>query len=549
MKKATFLILPLSLLLFFFYLPLANLLGEGLWGTDGFNPGPLVDLLSDPYYWDVITFTAKQALYSTALSLVVGLPGAWILTRYEFKGRRLLRSLTAVPFVLPAITVVSGFLVFFGNNGFLNRALMQLFALDSPPLKILYSLRGIVLAHAFYNAPIITRLVEARWADIDPSYEESAALSGANVWQTFRKILLPLVAPAIAASSALVFIFCFLSFPIVLALGGARFSTLEVEIYTLVQTMGEYELGAALALVEVFLSLTFTYLYLRMESFFSVETLALRSRRREKLFGGGVDLPKLLTLVFTIFAAVLFLGPLLGVFYRSFTRSGAITLEWFRRLFLPGYHALIGASPLGTVGNSLGFALGAALLSAVIGTPLAYFLARARFRGRGIFDAVAMAPLGVSSVALGFAFLEGFVTGPIVQLPRPMVIIVAHSVLAYPFFIRAAAPALSSLEREIIESARLAGANRWNLLWRIELPLIRKSLLAGLAFAFAISLGEMSATIMLVRPGLKTMPIAIYELISAREFGTASAMSVVLISVVGLAFYIIDRAGEGFWKG
>ncbi|MBS3736930.1 MAG: iron ABC transporter permease [Candidatus Bipolaricaulota bacterium] len=548
MKKTTFLILPLSLLLLFFYLPLANLLKEGIWGITGFNPGPLVDLLSDPYYWDVISFTAKQAIYSTALSLAVGLPGAWILTRYEFQGRGLVRSLTAVPFVLPAITVVSGFLAFFGNNGFLNRALMQFFALDNPPLKILYSLRGIVLAHAFYNAPIVTRVVEARWADLDPTYEESAALSGANVWQSFRKILLPLLAPSIAASSALVFIFCFLSFPIVLALGGARFSTLEVEIYILVQTLGEYELGAALALVEIFLSLTFTYFYLRMESFFSVETLGLRSRRREKLFGGGVDFPKLLTFVFAILAAILFLGPVLGVLYRSFTASGSLTLNWFRRLFLPGYHALIGASPLGTIGNSLGFALGAALLSAVIGTPLAYFLARTRFRGRAIFDAIAMAPLGVSSVALGFAFSEGFVSGPIIKLPRPMVIIVAHSVLAYPFFIRTAVPALSSLEREIIESAQLAGADRWNLLWRIELPLIRKSLLAGLAFAFAISLGEMSATIMLVRPGLKTMPIAIYELISAREFGTASAMSVVLISVVGLAFYIMERTGRNFWK-
>ena len=122
------------------------------------------------------------------------------------------------------------------------------------------------------------------------------------------------------------------------------------------------------------------------------------------------------------------------------------------------------------------------------------------------------------------------------------------SILAYPFLIRTLVPALKSLEGEIIESARLAGANRWNLLWKIELPLVRGSLFAGLAFAFAISMGEMSATIMLVGPGTKTIPIAIYELIGAREFGSASALSVLLMVMVGLVFLVIDRAGGEFWK-
>jgi len=548
MKKAILLVPSLSLLLLFFYLPLANLLGEGIWWNERLSLEPLVQLISDPYYWDVILFTAKQALYSTIMSLIVGLPGAWILTRYEFKGRKLLRSLTAVPFVLPAITVVSGFLTFFGNNGFLNRFLMDLFSLENPPLRILYSLRGIVLAHAFYNAPIVTRIVEARWADLHPSYEESAAIAGASGWVTFRKVLLPLLGPAIAGSSALVFIFCFLSFPIVLTLGGAQFSTLEVEIYTLVRTLGEFKLGTALALVEVFLSLSFTYLYLRLENFFSVETLSTAGRKRKVLFKGGVDFSKLLALLFALAAAVLFLGPIFGVFYHSFTANGSFTLGWYRDIFFSDYEALIGTVPLEAVRNSLLFALGAAGLSGVIGIPLAYVLARVRFKGRRLFDALAMAPLGVSSVALGFAFLETFVYGRFSLLPRPLVIVLVHAVLAYPFFIRTVLPALSSLERELIESAQLAGASGWRIFKSIEFPLIRRSALAGLAFAFALSLGEMSATIMLVRPGLKTMPITIYELIGARQFGTASAMSVLLVSVVGGAFFVIDRAGGRVWE-
>jgi len=549
MRKLLLLFPPAVLLLFFFYLPLANLLGEGIWLEGNISPQPLLDLLSDPYYWDVIRFTTTQAIYSTLLSLVIGLTGAWILSRYQFRGRELLRSLTAVPFVLPAITVVSGFLVFFGNNGFLNRILMNLFSLDNPPLRILYSLRGIVLAHAFYNAPIVTRMVEARWSDIDPSYEESAAIAGAGRWTIFQKILLPLLTPGLAASSALVFIFCFLSFPIVLTLGGAQFATIEVEIYTLVQTLGEYRLGAALALVEIFFSLTFTYLYLRLESRFSVEMLSEGGREREKLFRNGFDRGKLFVFFSACLGAILFLGPLFGVIYHSFSRAGTFTLQWYEQIFSTGYEALIGAAPIGAIQNSLLFALSASLLSALIGVPLAYFLARGGLKGSKIFDALAMLPLGVSSVALGFAFLEVFVYGPFSFLPRFTVIVVVHAILAYPFFIRTLVPGLKSLQGELIESAELAGGNRWQIFWRVELPIIRGSLLAGLAFAFAISMGEMSATIMLVRPRVKTVPIAIYELIGARAFGSASALSVLLIVVVGLVFFLIDRAGGEFWGG
>lgn len=549
MKKWLILFPPAVLLLLFFYLPLANLLGEGIWIEGGLGLRPLFDIILDPYYWGVIRFTTVQAIYSTLLSLVIGLIGAWMLSRYQFRGRKLLLSLTAVPFVLPAITVVSGFITFFGNNGFLNRTLMNLFALENPPLRILYSLQGIILAHAFYNAPIVTRMVEARWNDIDPSYEESAAIAGAGRWTIFRKVLIPLLAPALAASSALVFIFCFLSFPIVLTLGGARLSTIEVEIYTLVQTLGKYKLGAALALLEIFFSLTFTYLYLRLESRFSVEILSLKQRKREMLFRGRVDTRKLFAATFAVLAAILFIGPLFGVVYHSLSAGGTFTLNWYGRIFSAGYEALIGAAPLKAIQNSLSFALGAALLSAVIGIPLAYTLARGEVKGGKVFDALAMLPLGVSSVALGFAFLEVFIYGPFSLLPRSAIIIIVHAVLAYPFFIRTLVPALRSLKRELIESAELAGGNRWDVFWRVELPIIRGPLLAGLAFVFAISMGEMSATIMLIRPGVKTIPIAIYELIGARQFGSASALSVLLMVIVGFVFFLIDRVGGGFWEG
>ncbi len=541
--------MPLLFLALFFYYPLAGLFREGLTAEGRFTLRYLAAVFTDPYLRHVILFTAEQALLSTLLAAAIGLPWAYIFVHYDFPGKSMLRSLTLVPFVLPAITVAVGFILFFGNNGFLNRLLMAIFNLTEPPVRVLYSLWGIVLAHAFYNAPVITRIVGAAWERLDPSYEEGAQALGAGRFRRFIEVVLPLLLPSLMTSMALVFIFCFLSFPIVLALGGARFSTIEVEIYTLVRVLLDYRHGTALALIEVLLSLGFTYGYIFLEGRFTRPLEATRARptlpllrftpTRVPLFG------------FILASGVLFLGPLAAVLYDSFTsRLGGqpgFTLEWYRFIFKPEYEALIGEPPLQGILNSFQFGLAAMGLALIVGLPLAFLIARGRFRGKRALDTLIMAPLGVSSVALGLALLRASLQlrlgGTWLAIP------LAHAILAYPFVIRAVVPLLEGLGRELVDSARSLGASRLRAFFEIELPLIQRGLLVGAVLAFAISLGEMSATIMLATPGLKTMPLVINDLRAARSFGGASAMSVLLILVTGTAFVVLERLGERAFTG
>ena len=145
---------PAVFLLVFFFFPLGSVLVGGLTDDRGrFSLGIIASILGDPYYLKIIGFTVRQALLSTLLSVIMGLPGAYLLARYDFRGKGLIQALTTVPFVLPSIIVVLGFVRFFGNNGILNRVLMAVFNLEEPPLRILYSLQAILLAHAFYNFP------------------------------------------------------------------------------------------------------------------------------------------------------------------------------------------------------------------------------------------------------------------------------------------------------------------------------------------------------------------------------------------------------------
>jgi thiamine transport system permease protein len=561
--------LPVLFLVVFFYGPIANLLREGLTKDGAFSLEFLWAVLTDDYFRHVILFTLWQALLSTLASIALGLPLAFILTHYDFPLKRIVRALTIVPFVLPAITVALGFALLFGRNGYLNQFLMHLFGLSEPPLPIMYSLTGIVLAHAFYNAPIITRTVHAAWERLDPRYEESARALGASRFFVFKDITLPMILPGLLSGAALVFIFCFLSFPIVLSVGGGRFSTIEVEIYTRVVTRLDpqfvnYKIGAALALVGLVLSLAVTYLYLRLQGSLALQTEQLRPRPTAPLFAGVRDLlrpAKLLVWLYVLISVILFVGPVAAIVVDSLreeTAEGARwTLRWYSYIFTPNYEALVGDSPLRAIVNSLIFGLGATAIAVPLGLIFAYVIARLRLdrsscrrrrqgvqSRRSLVDTLLMAPLATSSIVLAFALLRAFNAPPLRLVGTATAVIIAHAVIIFPFIVRALVPILESLDVRLTEMARSLGAGRFRALRDIELPLVATGLIAGAVFAFALSLGEMSATLMLARPGLSTMPVAVYRFLSQHSLGAPSAMSVVMIAVSAIAFILLERWGE-----
>ncbi|WP_297499362.1 ABC transporter permease subunit, partial [Thermococcus sp.] len=249
------LLVPVAFLLVFFYLPIASVLKLGLW-ENGFTLSPIISVIGNSYHRRVIAFTIGQALASTLLTLAMGLPGAYIFANYEFPGKRAIKALLTVPFVMPSIMVALGFVILFGRDGIIAD-------LIGHELGIIYTWKAILLAHAFYNFPIVVRMVSALWQRVNPHYEEAAMALGARGWRLFWKVTLPLISPAIFASAMLTFVFCFLSFSIPLILGGYRYATIEVDIFTSVMTLLDFRTGAALAIIQISLSGLFMYLYLK----------------------------------------------------------------------------------------------------------------------------------------------------------------------------------------------------------------------------------------------------------------------------------------------
>ncbi|WP_459193882.1 ABC transporter permease [Halosimplex sp. J119] len=534
----------LALLGLVFFYPVGIVLVDAVRVDGVYSLARFGDILADDFYIDLFGFTVYQAVLSTIASVLLGVPGAYVLARFEFPGRKTIRSLTALPFVMPTILVAIGFVATFGKNGVVNAVLGSL---GLPIVNLRGTLAIIVLAHAFYDAPLIARITAAAWEGVDAEMTETARSLGASPIRAFRDVIVPQLLPAILTGVLLTFIFSFMSFAIVLALGGLSKATVEVWVYHRISQL-DYGTASTLAVMEMGLSLALTYAYLRYEARQRAASAA-RPAERMDLFG-SVTKSRLFAWGYTAVAVVVFAVPIVSLVVASVTGPEGFTLRNYQFLIerqATAYDFQI--KPLTAVTNSLLFGGGTLLLAVPMGVFLAVVSTR-NFRGRKLIDTLAMAPFAVSGVVVGLGLLRGFVFGTEAfgyrfTVAGPVAIVAAHAVGAYPFVTRNVAPALAGIDDSIVESARSLGASRARVMLDIELPLVVPAILAGMAFAFAISIGEFDSTVILATGGTSyTMPVAIERFIG-RRLGPATAMGVVLLVVTAVSFVVIDRLGEG----
>ena len=179
-RAILFWLLPAAFLGYFFYQPLVALF------TQIISPeGGIIRAALDPgQIWDPLGFTIAQAALSTLLTLIIGLPGAWLFTHFTFRGKGLLKILTTLPFILPTVVVAAGFNALLGPRGWINLALIGLFNLDGPPIQFMNTLGAILTAHIFYNTTIIIRVVSNAWSQQNIRLRQAAMALGASPWRT-----------------------------------------------------------------------------------------------------------------------------------------------------------------------------------------------------------------------------------------------------------------------------------------------------------------------------------------------------------------------------
>ncbi len=522
-----------AFMVLFFAWPIAGVIVRGFGGT-----GPaavLGDVLGSTSSRSVIWFTLWQAAVSTALTVAVALPAAGAMARLRFRGQRLLRALATVPFVLPTVVVAAAFEGLFDRFGLAGGG----------PVNLRHTVWAILMAHVFFNYAVVLRTVGAHWSALDARVEDQARVLGASRLEVFRRVVLPRLAPSIAAASVIVFLFSFTSFGVVLVLGGPARATIETEIYRYAVVRLDLATAAALAVVQlaavVALVVVSNALERRRAVAEPVSSPAAAPRRR----GPG--------LVANLAVMAVILGlPVAALVERSLAagRGGGYTLRNYTAM--AERINLLPDTALAALGNSLMFAAPAAALALAVGGAAALVVMRAdrggsRHIGRA-FDIGLTLPLGTSAVTVGLGFLLVLNRPPIDIRTSVLVVPIAHAVVGIPFVVRTLVPMLRTVNPRTREAAAVLGASPGRVRREIDLRVAARGVAVGAGFAFAVSLGEFGATSFIPRrPETLTAPLALFRLLGTPGEalrGQAMALAVALMALTAVAVFVMDLWGD-----
>jgi len=519
-RRVTVWALPVAFVGFFFVYPLVTILGRGLWPDGGLDLSPLGDVLAADDVRGVLWFTIWQAALSTVLTLIAALPAAYVVTRYRFRGRMVVRALMTVPFVLPTVVVASAF-----------RA-----------LGFEHSIGAILIAHVFFNYAVVVRTVGGLWAHLDTRQVDAARMLGASRLRAFTAVTLWALRPAILAAASIVFLFSFTSFGVILILGGPRRATLETEIFLRYNQL-DLRTAAALAVLQLLAVIVLLVVSGRLQGRratalgltpASESARPIRSRSDRTVVAGVLAS-----------AAALLGTPLAVLVSRSFDTATGFGFGSYDALTELRRGSVLFVPPIDAIANSLLYALVATVIALVVGGAAAFAVARSR-RG-GLLDTVLALPLGVSAVTLGLGFVIAF--DPPIDLRTSWVLTpIAHSLVAIPFVVFIAAPVIRSIDPRLREAATMLGASP-RVVWReVDLPVAARGLMVGAGFAFAISLGEFGATAFIARPDRPTLPVVVFRLLGqpgVENFGAAMAASTILMVLTLGAVLAIERLRAG----
>jgi thiamine transport system permease protein len=531
--------LPAAYLCLFLAYPLARILDMGLRPVLQSGLRALGELAAQSLALPLLVSSGSQALASTALSLAVGLPAAYVFARLDFPGKRVLRVLMGIPFVLPTVVVASAFTALIGPGGVLER-------LAGREIGLMRTLGAVLLAHVFYNVSIVVRIVGGLWANLDPRLRPAAQVLGAGRARSFLAVTARLLLPAAAAAAALVFSYCFTSFGVILMLGGPRISTLETEIYRQAAYMFNLPAAAFLSVVQLLFTIMVMAGYSRLQAAMSVTMqLAPSSVTSRRPQGAG---QWALVCVFGVGLTAALLAPLAVLAAGSvMTRSG-FSLDAWALLFRNVTGSLFWVSPLAALGNSLVFAAASVVLSLLVGIPAAAAISRVGrgkgTAGRGFLDVLFLVPLGTSAVTLGFGFIISFGSPPLDLRGSLLLMPIAHSLVALPLVTRSIMAPLGSLDPRLRQAAWTLGASPARARWEVDVPMLRRAVRSAAAFAFTVSLGEFAATALLARPESATLPVAVYRALlrpGEASQGQAMAMSTILMAVCALGLAAIEH--------
>ncbi len=498
-----------------------------------------VEFARDGFYRRSLWNSLVLGLGTVVSCSLVGFAVAFLLVRFDFRGRTLFSYLTLIPIVSPPLVGVLGFTFILGRAGTVNVLLMDAFDV-AKPFNFMYGLHGVLLVETLHLFPMITLNVVDALGKIDPSLEEAAESVGARGWRKLRTITLPLTTPGYMAGALLVFIWTFSDFTTPLVLG--VHDLLAAQAYlNIVQFVDRrlFRMGIVISAIMVALAVVFLVAarhYVAIKDYSSLSYSRIARRRLSPL-------AQFLVVAFLGAVTLLAFIPYFGVILASVGKGWALTplpehytVQHFERVIVETPKYIL---------NSFLYAGLAVALCVAVGVPIAWILARTRVPGRDTLDALNTLILAIPGTAIGIAYIRAFhVELPFVGRALTGLWIVLPLVLAIrrlPYTVRGSYASLLLVHRSMEEAAASVGASSLRSFRDVTLPLIWRGVLVGSLFSFMTSLQEASAVLFLSLGGWETITVGIFSFYIAGSASEAAALGVILIGVATGSLVVINR--------
>ncbi len=496
-------------------------------------------IVTDPQLWASLVNSVWVSVATTIASLMLALPLAWGVARTRMPGRGVVRLMVTVAFTIPNFIGAIAWILLLGKNaGLLNVLLRQFFGFY---LFDIYSMSGLIVVLAFSFFPIIFFSTCSALENIDPMYEEAAQMSGAPGWRASLGISLPLVLPAIASSSLLVFMEAMGAFgaPIAIATGG-NFHMLTTDLYEMFSFPPRFEQASAAAMPIIL----FTVLGLWLQHL-------VLGRRRYTVIGGKasggrtVDIGwvrwvafayAMLVILVTVVlpASVLVRASLLIKWVRPFIARN-ITLDHYALLFDTG--TIVPLSIL----NSMLTTIGTATLACALGLVIVWIVERTEMPGRALISFVSTVMFAFPGIALAVGFALGYNNDYLPLYGTLWLFLIAFTAQRFPLAFLVIRNAIKQLGSELEDAGRMSGASWGQTIRDISIPLLRPGLIAAWVMLFGVTIRELSMAILLYVRGTETIPVAIFSFVDNGTFEPAASLSVLLVAISIVSVLLLRR--------
>ncbi|MEP3274794.1 MAG: iron ABC transporter permease [Stappiaceae bacterium] len=483
-----------------------------------------------------------------ALTTVLGLVFALVVTRTDFKQKQWLRALTVLPVITPPFVIGLAIILLFGLSGTVNVFIAELFG--QQPTRWVYGLPGVLFAQVLAFTPIAFLVLIGVVEGVSPSMEEAAQTLRANRLQTFWTVTLPLMRPGLANAFLLGFIESMADFGNPLVLGG-NFDVLSTEIFFAI-VGAQYDQGRAAVLALVLLAFTL--------GAFWAQRFWLGKKSYTTMTGKGDSgmhpkLPKVLAYpvysvaaIWTLFTIVIYAMIVFGSFVELWGVNNTLTFKHYLTAFSVKFAengVLWTGSAWDSFWTTIQIAAISAPLTAAIGLVTAYLLVRQNFAGKNMFEFGTMLSFAIPGTVIGVSYILAFNVPPIELTGTGIILVVSFIFRNMPVGVRAGIASMSQIDKSLDESSLTLGANSWQTFIRVILPLLRPAILAALVYSFVRAMTAISAVIFLVSAEYNMATSYIIGRVENNDYGLAIAYSttliVVMLIVVGLMQLIVGK--------